>query len=140
MLSRPCRKRRPSAREDAALKQVFTPEFRNRLDAIVRFAPLSHDTLASVVSKFLGELTAQLKGRSVEPEYTPAFRTWLAEKGYDPHMGARPMRRLIADEVRRPLADELLFGRLKSGGRVVFDVEKTADGGVKVLMRVPEGD
>ena len=55
-------------------------------------------------------------------------------------MGARPMRRLIADEVRRPLADELLFGRLKSGGRVVFDVEKTADGGVKVLMRVPEGD
>ena len=93
-----------------------------------------------MVSKFLGELTAQLKGRSVEPEYTPAFRAWLAEKGYDPHMGARPMRRLIADEVRRPLADELLFGRLKSGGRVVFDVEKTADGGVKVLMRVPEGD
>lgn len=129
-----------SGSEDAALKQVFTPEFRNRLDAIVRFAPLSHDTLASVVSKFLGELTAQLKGRSVEPEYTPAFRTWLAEKGYDPHMGARPMRRLIADEVRRPLADELLFGRLKSGGRVVFDVEKTADGDVKVLMRVPEGD
>ncbi|MBP3438980.1 MAG: AAA family ATPase [Sutterella sp.] len=129
-----------SGSEDAALKQVFTPEFRNRLDAIVRFAPLSHDTLASVVSKFLGELTAQLKGRSVEPEYTPAFRAWLAEKGYDPHMGARPMRRLIADEVRRPLADELLFGRLKSGGRVVFDVEKTADGTVKVLMRVPEGD
>ena len=124
--------------DESALKQAFTPEFRNRLDAIVRFAPLSHETLGAVVTKFLGELTAQLKGRGVEPEYTEAFRAWLADKGYDPHMGARPMRRLIADEVRRPLADELLFGRLKSGGRVVFDVETAENGQTKVVMRIPE--
>lgn len=105
-----------------ALKQTFSPEFRNRFDAIVRFAPLSHESLASVVDKFLGELSAQLAERNVSAVYTPAFKAFLAAKGYDPHMGARPMKRLIADHVRHRLADELLFGRLAGGGTVTVDV------------------
>lgn len=103
------------------LKRVFTPEFRNRLDAIVSFKPLSKDTLMSVVDKFLGELTAQLARKNVTPVYTAALKDWLREKGYDPHMGARPMRRLIADDIRRPLANELLFGALTEGGKVTID-------------------
>lgn len=103
------------------IKRVFTPEFRNRLDAIVGFKPLGKETLMSVVDKFLSELTMQLQRKNVTPEYTPALKEWLREKGYDPHMGARPMRRLIADELRRPLANELLFGSLTDGGRVVID-------------------
>ena len=77
---------------------------------VVRFAPLSLDSIASVVDKFLAELSDQLRARGVEPVYSADFRAWLARNGYDPHMGARPMRRLIADKVRRPLAEELLFG------------------------------
>jgi ATP-dependent Clp protease ATP-binding subunit ClpA len=111
-----------SLAEDRALQQTFSPEFRNRLDAIVRFAPLSHEALAAVVNKFLNELSEQLRARGVTAVYTDAFRAWLAERGYDPHMGARPMRRLIADRVRKPLADELLFGALAHGGTVTADV------------------
>lgn len=121
--------------DGAAIKKAFTPEFRNRLDVVVRFAPLSADSIASVVDKFLAELTDQLKARGVEPVYAEGFRAWLAEHGYDPHMGARPMRRLIADKVRRPLAEELLFGRLAEGGRVVFDI-RAVDGGEQVVFDV----
>ena len=103
------------------LKRVFTPEFRNRLDAIVSFKPLTKDTLMSVVDKFLSELTAQLARKKVTPVYTETLKNWLREKGYDPHMGARPMRRLIADDIRRPLANELLFGALTEGGEVTVD-------------------
>lgn len=103
------------------IKRVFTPEFRNRLDAIVSFQPLSRDTLMSVVDKFLGELSEQLARKSVVPSYSEALKNWLCEKGYDPHMGARPMRRLIAEEIRRPLANELLFGALTEGGNVTID-------------------
>ena len=123
----------------AAIRMAFTPEFRNRLDAVVRFAPLSVDSIASVVDKFLAELSDQLRARGVEPVYSADFRAWLARNGYDPHMGARPMRRLIADKVRRPLAEELLFGRLAGGGKVVFDI-RTDAGGEEVVFEIPAAD
>ena len=106
----------------AALKQAFTPEFRNRFDAIIRFLPLNNESLYRVVDKFLGELTARLAERGVKPIYTDAFKAFLVRKGYVPSMGARPMRRLIDDQVRRPLADELLFGALMNGGTVTIDM------------------
>lgn len=124
--------------EGEALKKAFTPEFRNRLDAIVRFAPLSRDSVSRVVEKFLSELTTQLTVRNVTPTYTTTFKNWLAQHGYDPHMGARPMRRLIADKVRRPLADELLFGRLKQGGAVTFDIRPDDEGKDVVVSDVAE--
>lgn len=124
--------------EGEALKKAFTPEFRNRLDAIVRFAPLSRDSVSRVVDKFLSELTTQLTVRNVTPTYTTTFKNWLAQHGYDPHMGARPMRRLIADKVRRPLADELLFGRLKQGGAVTFDIRPDDEGKDVVVFDVDE--
>ena len=124
--------------EGEALKKAFTPEFRNRLDAIVRFAPLSRDSVSRVVEKFLSELTTQLTVRNVTPTYTTTFKNWLAQHGYDPHMGARPMRRLIADKVRRPLADELLFGRLKQGGAVTFDIRPDDEGKDVVVFDVAE--
>lgn len=125
--------------DGAAIRMAFTPEFRNRLDAVVRFAPLSVDSIASVVDKFLAELSDQLRARGVEPVYSADFRAWLARNGYDPHMGARPMRRLIADKVRRPLAEELLFGRLAGGGKVVFDI-RTDAGGEEVVFEIPAAD
>ena len=124
--------------EGEALKKAFTPEFRNRLDAIVRFAPLSRDSVSRVVDKFLSELTTQLTVRNVTPTYTTTFKDWLAQHGYDPHMGARPMRRLIADKVRRPLADELLFGRLMKGGAVTFDIRSDDEGKDAVVFDVSE--
>ena len=124
--------------EGEALKKAFTPEFRNRLDAIVRFAPLSRDSVSRVVDKFLSELTTQLTVRNMTPTYTTTFKNWLAQHGYDPHMGARPMRRLIADKVRRPLADELLFGRLKQGGAVTFDIRPDDEGKDVVVFDVAE--
>lgn len=124
--------------EGEALKKAFTPEFRNRLDAIVRFAPLSRDSVSRVVEKFLSELTTQLTVCNVTPTYTTTFKNWLAQHGYDPHMGARPMRRLIADKVRRPLADELLFGRLKQGGAVTFDIRPDDEGKDVVVFDVAE--
>jgi ATP-dependent Clp protease ATP-binding subunit ClpA len=109
-----------------ALERLFSPEFRNRLDAVVPFAGLSPEAVERVVDKFVSELEAQLAARRVTIELTPAARRWLAERGYDPAFGARPMARLIQQELKRPLADELLFGRLKSGGRV--DIDAGPDG------------
>jgi ATP-dependent Clp protease ATP-binding subunit ClpA len=109
-----------------ALERLFSPEFRNRLDAVVPFVGLSPEAVERVVDKFVSELEAQLAARRVTLELTPAARRWLAERGYDPAFGARPMARLIQQELKRPLADELLFGRLKGGGRV--DVDAGPDG------------
>jgi ATP-dependent Clp protease ATP-binding subunit ClpA len=105
------------------LKKFFTPEFRNRLDAIVQFAPLSEETIASVVDKFVFELEGQLAEKKVALVVEPEARVWLAERGYDPQMGARPMARLIKDRIKKPLAEELLFGRLVGGGTVHVDVK-----------------
>lgn len=104
------------------IRRSFSPEFRNRLDAIVQFQPLGMDHILRVVDKFLIELEMQLHEKQVALAATPAAREWLAQHGFDPLMGARPMARLIQDRVKRPLADELLFGRLVNGGRVGLDV------------------
>ena len=108
--------------EMAEIRRLFTPEFRNRLDATISFAALDHEVILKVVDKFLLELENQLHERKVEPTFTPALKTFLGRKGFDPAMGARPMARLIQDTIRKALADELLFGRLVHGGRVTIDV------------------
>ncbi len=108
--------------EMAEIKRLFSPEFRNRLDAIISFAPLDEEIILRVVDKFLMQLEEQLHGKKVEAHFTDALRAWLARKGYDPQMGARPMARLIQDTVRKALADELLFGRLAQGGEVTVDL------------------
>src|SRR5215218_3583832 len=110
--------------EMADIKRLFTPEFRNRLDAIVNFKALDHDIILRVVDKFLVELENQLQEKKVEAEFDDKLRDFLARKGFDPQMGARPMARLIQDTIRRALADELLFGRLANGGKVTVDVDK----------------
>ncbi|MDH5546071.1 MAG: ATP-dependent Clp protease ATP-binding subunit ClpA [Gammaproteobacteria bacterium] len=101
-----------------AIKRTFTPEFRNRLDGIIAFKPLMPDTIASVVSKLLVELEVQLESRNVTIEVDDEARVWLAEHGYDKMMGARPMARLIKENIKKPLANELLFGILADGGLV----------------------
>jgi len=102
-----------------AIKKLFTPEFRNRLDAIVQFAPLSPSVIETVVDKLLTELQAQLDQKRVTLEVDEAARAWLAKEGYDEKMGARPMQRLIQDKIKRPLAEDLLFGRLAEKGGMV---------------------
>ena len=106
------------------VKKSFTPEFRNRLDGIIQFAPLGTDTIAHVVDKFLVELESQLDEQKVSLLADKKARNWLAKKGYDPLMGARPMRRIIQEKIKRPLADQLLFGELTSGGHIKVTVEK----------------
>ncbi len=108
--------------EMAEIKRMFTPEFRNRLDATISFATLDHEIILKVVDKFLLELENQLHEKKVEPEFTAELKTFLARKGFDPQMGARPMARLIQDTIRKALADELLFGRLVNGGHVTIDI------------------
>ena len=112
-----------SGDEMAEIKRLFTPEFRNRLDATVSFAALSESVIARVVDKFLMQLENQLHEKKVEATFSEALRRYLAKKGFDPLMGARPMARLIQDTIRRALADELLFGRLASGGHVDVDID-----------------
>ncbi len=107
--------------EMQAINKLFTPEFRNRLDAVIPFAPLDEAVIAKVVDKFLLQLEKQLLDRKVEAEFSPALRRYLAEKGFDPQMGARPMHRLIQEKIRKVLADELLFGKLADGGFVRID-------------------
>lgn len=102
----------------AILQKTFTPEFRNRLDAIIQFDPLPADVIKKVVYKFIGELRSRLTTKHVELEIDERACQWFIEKGYDKKMGARPLARLIQDELKRPLADELLFGRLMEGGKV----------------------
>ena len=117
---------REAGDEMADIKRLFTPEFRNRLDATVSFKALDEEIIMRVVDKFLLQLESQLGEKKVEVTFTDALRKQLAKKGFDPLMGARPMQRLIQDTIRRALADELLFGRLVDGGRLTVDVD--ADG------------
>ena len=107
----------------ADIKRMFSPEFRNRLDAIISFRALDAGIILRVVDKFLMQLEGQLHEKKVEAIFTDALRAWLAERGFDPLMGARPMARLIQDTVRRALVDELLFGRLVNGGKVIINID-----------------
>jgi len=125
----------PSKKGDemADIKRMFTPEFRNRLDAIIGFTPLSREVILRVVDKFLMQLEDQLHEKRVEVSFSQALRDHLAKEGFDPLMGARPMQRLIQDTIRRALADELLFGRLADGGHV--DVDLDEQGKVKLDIK-----
>ena len=122
--------------EMADIKKQFTPEFRNRLDAVVPFAPLSGDMVDKVVDKFLAQLAAQLVEKKVQAAFGDTLRRHLAQKGFDPQMGARPLHRLIQEVVRKPLADELLFGRLTEGGSVWLDWDGKAQQ-TKLSFRKP---
>jgi ATP-dependent Clp protease ATP-binding subunit ClpA len=115
---------------DRAVERLFSPEFRNRLDARLRFNPLSPQVMEQIVEKFIRELTAQLGERKVRIELTEPARKLLAEKGFDPTFGARPLARVIEDQVKRPLTEEILFGALESGGTATVDVE-----GGEIAMR-----
>jgi ATP-dependent Clp protease ATP-binding subunit ClpA len=135
--------------DEEAIKRLFTPEFRNRLDATIGFAPLTRDTIDRVVEKFVLELEAQLTDRDVTFDLTAEATRWLGEKGYDNQFGARPLARIIQDYIKKPLADEILFGKLKGGGtvRVLLDREKDqlvfefvpADGGAPRALPPPDG-
>jgi len=118
--------------EMAEIKKFFTPEFRNRLDAIVSFKSLDESIIMRVVDKFLMQLEEQLHEKKVDAVFSPALRSYLAKHGFDPLMGARPMQRIIQDTVRKALADELLFGRLAHGGSVVVDIDDEG----KVLLDI----
>ena len=116
------------------IKKMFTPEFRNRLDAIIQFDPLDETSIARVVDKLIVELESQLDKTDVTIELEPAARSWIAERGYDKKMGARPMARVIQEHIKRPLAEELLFGKLADGGHVRVDLNQNGDG----LILLPE--
>jgi ATP-dependent Clp protease ATP-binding subunit ClpA len=105
------------------IRRMFTPEFRNRLDAIVQFSALNIEIVKTVVDKFLTELQAQLDEKRVTLEVDDEARAWLAKEGYDEKMGARPMQRLIQEKIKRPLAEDLLFGDLASGGTVRVSID-----------------
>jgi len=122
--------------EMADIKRMFTPEFRNRLDAIISFRPLDEEIILRVVDKFLMQLEEQLHEKKVEAIFSENLRRFLAKKGFDPLMGARPMSRLIQDMIRKALADELLFGRLVNGGRVTVDLDDKE----QIKLDFSEGD
>jgi ATP-dependent Clp protease ATP-binding subunit ClpA len=122
--------RREQGDEMGDIKRLFTPEFRNRLDAIINFRALDEEIILRVVDKFLLQLEEQLAEKKVEVTFTDGLRQHLAKRGFDPLMGARPMQRLIQDTIRKALADELLFGRLVDGGRLTVDVD--AEGQVQL--------
>ncbi len=118
-----------------AIKRIFSPEFRNRLDAMIAFSALDAGTVRHVADKFLIELETQLEAKGVVIEVSEPARNWLAEHGYDEQMGARPMAKLIADTLKKPLADEILFGCLQKGGRVRIQLK---DDALKLLFPVTE--
>jgi len=122
--------------EMGEIKRLFTPEFRNRLDAIVSFGSLDEEIILRVVDKFLMQLEAQLAEKKVEAIFTESLKKYLAKNGFDPQMGARPMARLIQDTIRRALADELLFGKLANGGKVTID----ADDKGQVILDIKQSD
>ncbi|MCO4054719.1 MAG: ATP-dependent Clp protease ATP-binding subunit ClpA [Bosea sp.] len=123
-----------------AISRMFAPEFRNRLDAVISFGHLPRQVIRQVVDKFIAQLEAQLADRAVTIELTDEAREWLADNGYDEAMGARPMGRLIQSTIKTPLADEVLFGRLKNGGAVRVVVVASETTGLKVLgFAFPEG-
>ena len=106
----------------AEINRTFSPEFRNRLDGIIWFQHLSRDIILQIVDKFVCDLQVQLDKKQVVMELSPTARQWLADKGYDPAMGARPMGRVVQEQLKKPLANEILFGRLVSGGEVRVDL------------------
>jgi ATP-dependent Clp protease ATP-binding subunit ClpA len=112
---------------------MFTPEFRNRLDTIIQFEPLSPEVVNRVVDKFIEELQVRLTEKSVELTIDDDAKKWLARHGYDKKMGARPMARIIQDQLKKPLADELLFGKLSEGGSVHVTLEDD-----KICLKVHE--
>ncbi|QMU60910.1 MAG: ATP-dependent Clp protease ATP-binding subunit ClpA [Gammaproteobacteria bacterium] len=101
------------------IKRTFTPEFRNRMDAIIQFSPLNQKTIMHVVDKFISQLEAQLESKKIEIQIEASAKEWIAERGYDVKMGARPMERVIQEHIKKPLAEEILFGCLENGGKVV---------------------
>jgi ATP-dependent Clp protease ATP-binding subunit ClpA len=117
------RQKASQQRAKSAIEKIFSPEFRNRLDAIVSFGPLSPDVMETIVEKFILQLESQLAERRVAITLAPEARAWLAQKGYDPVFGARPLARVIQTEVRDPLTDEILFGRLEHGGTVTIGMK-----------------
>ena len=126
------------------IRKSFTPEFRNRLDAIIQFAALDTESVKRVVDKLVVELEAKLDNNNVTLELDDKARLWIAERGYDAKMGARPMSRIIQEHIKRPLAEELLFGSLAEGGHVRISVgaddtlELNAEPVVKELEHLPE--
>jgi len=108
---------------DKAIERLFSPEFRNRLDARIQFQPLSSGVMERIVDKFIAQLSGLLIEKKVRIELTDPARRWLAERGFDPAFGARPLARVVEDTVKRPLTDELLFGKLQAGGTAVIDLE-----------------
>jgi ATP-dependent Clp protease ATP-binding subunit ClpA len=121
--------------DDTAYKNLFTPEFRNRLDARIAFESLKPEAMDRIVEKFIKEVSAQLADRNVKLSITPAARTWLGNMGYDKVMGARPLQRVIRDEVKKPLTEEILFGSLQFGGHATIELDADAE-----LRSAPEGD
>jgi ATP-dependent Clp protease ATP-binding subunit ClpA len=115
-------RRASASKARAAVDRTFSPEFRNRLDAIVTFRPLTRAVMETIVEKFVLQLEAQLSERRVAIVLSPAARAWLAVKGYDSVFGARPLGRTVQKEVRDPLTDEILFGQLEHGGTVTIDL------------------
>ena len=128
--------KREAGDEMADIKRLFTPEFRNRLDATVSFKALDENVILRVVDKFLLQLETQLAEKKVDVTFTDKLRKHLGKKGFDPLMGARPMQRLIQDTIRRALADELLFGRLTEGGRLTVDLDDTDESKTEVLLDI----
>ena len=127
---------RREGEDTAAIERIFTPEFRNRLDAIISFAPLPKEVILQVVEKFVLQLEAQLLDRNVHIELTPEAAKWLGDKGYDDRMGARPLGRVIQESIKKPLAEELLFGRLTKGGVVKVVVK---DDKIELEIEEPKG-
>jgi len=123
---------------DKAVERLFTPEFRNRLDAIIPFAPLGPESISRVVEKFVLQLEAQLTDRGVTFELTPDATAWLAERGYDSRFGARPLGRVIQEHIKKPLADEILFGELAKGGLVKVDTDPADD--TRLDFHITPGD
>jgi len=117
-----------ASKAKSAIERAFSPEFRNRLDGWIVFGPLSKDTILRVVTKEVGLLQKLLDDKRVTLNLTPAAKEWLGEKGYDPEFGARPMARLIDNSLKKPLAEALLFGTLKDGGKVFVDVKPDKEG------------
>jgi ATP-dependent Clp protease ATP-binding subunit ClpA len=109
--------------DDKALKKFFAPEFRNRLDSVIKFNKLGSDIVVQIVKKFVSELNSQLKDKNIEIVLTTNAQKWLSEKGYDKKMGARPLARLIDNQIKSPLSRRVLFGDLVNGGRVTVEVE-----------------
>jgi ATP-dependent Clp protease ATP-binding subunit ClpA len=122
-----------------AINRMFAPEFRNRLDATITFAHLTQEIIAKVVDKFVLQLEAQLGDRNIAIELSEDASKWLIQHGYDEQMGARPMARLIQETIKKPLADEVLFGRLKGGGHVRVVVGKDEKGSDVLGFEYPEG-